>query len=438
VVRESHGPFLALAATAGLASWASARSARAKGFELPTVPGARWLQAFLLLVLFQLLPLPPRLLYFMSPRSYEFHRSQPQAQVGAWWPISASPRATQRTALFVASLSLFYAAVFREYAQERRAKRLCATVVGVGCLMTLIGFVQRASDDPGLIYGVWRVAHAPDVQAAAFGPYGNRSHYAGYVVMAVPLALGAAAEAFEGVRRIWRRRAKGFTALGEPDAAALVLQVALVGFMVAGILTAGSRTGVVACAVGIAAAALAFGRRLAVPALAAVAVAGACLVVVDVDWFWSTFNRETLRADRVVLWRDMAKIVPDFPVFGVGFNALGPVYRWRYQTIYDWGWWGEAHDEYYEMLLDGGLCGAVIGLGLVASAWRAAWRVLACGALGAGLFGAVAANATSNLTDFNLQIPANAATFAAIVGVTAATARRDAPSGSPDAAAEVA
>jgi hypothetical protein len=77
-------------------------------------------------------------------------------------------------------------------------------------------------------------------------------------------------------------------------------------------------------------------------------------------------------------------MLPDFPAFGAGFNAFGTAYR-PYQTFWPYLFVGEAHNEYLQLLLDTGLAGAAVGV--------------------------------HNLVEFNWQIPANAATFAAVAGL---------------------
>jgi O-antigen ligase len=104
----------------------------------------------------------------------------------------------------------------------------------------------------------------------------------------------------------------------------------------------------------------------------------------------------------------------------VGWNALADAYGWRYQTVYKWGRWNEAHNEYLQVLLVTGICGVAILAGLLWLLLRAALRAAKQGPFGIGLFGACVANAVTNLSDFNMQIPANAATFAAIAGLVMA------------------
>jgi hypothetical protein len=416
VHREAYPVFLATAAFSGLASLARAAWCRRHGQALPRVPGARLLLALNLLVLIQATPLPAAAVRVLSPTSFSYYQTVFRLAPEAWRPISVNASLTWLGLFFLCALSLLYAGVFREFGHERRARALAGTIVVVATLMTLVGFVQKVSADPNRIYGIWK----PPLAAHVFGPYPNRSHYAGYVVMAIPLALGLAVEALFLTRRLWSRRARGFTALGEPEGSAAALRLMLVLFNVAGVLAAGSRTAVLACALSTTSTLAAFGRRVFGPALAVAAIAGAGLALVDVDWFVRNVNLQRLESDRLVVWRDMLRIVPDFPALGVGWNALGDAYAWRYQTVYKWGRWDEAHNEYLQVLLVTGVCGAAILLGLLWLLLRAALRAATQGPFGVGLFGACVANAITNLSDFNLQVPANAATFAAIAGLVIA------------------
>lgn len=420
VHREAYPGFLSIAALAGLSSWGRATLAQRDGAPAVRVPGRSLLLALNMLVLLQVTPLPPLLVRLLSPNAFLFHETQMRLPASAWRTLSINPSFSWQGLLFLAALSLFYGAVYREFASEKRGRRLALLIVAVAAFATLVGFVQRAAPDPNAIYGIWRPPYDPHV----FGPYPNRSHYAGYVVMAIPLALGLAIESLFLTRRLWRRRVRPFTALGEPEASAAALRTMLALFNVAGVVTSGSRTGVIACAVSALAVLAAFRRRLLGAALVIGVVALAGLLLIDTEWFAANVSRARLESDRLVIWRDMLKIVPDFPVFGVGWNALGDAYGWRYQTVYKWGRWPEAHNEYFQMLLVAGVIGAALMLGLGALLLRGALRAASASPFGIGLFGAIVANAVSNLSDFNLQIPANAATFAAIAGMAMAHAQR--------------
>ena len=74
------------------------------------------------------------------------------------------------------------------------------------------------------------------------------------------------------------------------------------------------------------------------------------------------------------------------------------------------------------MLVDTGLVGFALAAGLGLALARALAPLLLKDALSAGLAAALLAGALHNLVDFNWQIPANAATFALLLGAGLARA----------------
>ena len=137
---------------------------------------------------------------------------------------------------------------------------------------------------------------------------------------------------------------------------------------------------------------------------------------VDVGATRAAFETRGLRQSRLELWDDAVRMFPRFPVLGAGFNAFGTSYT-QYQTIARYEWYGEAHNEYLQALLDLGMVGAALVAALLVRLLRAGVRAAAATPLDAGVLGAILACCVHNVVDFNWQIPANAATFAALAGV---------------------
>jgi O-antigen ligase len=106
----------------------------------------------------------------------------------------------------------------------------------------------------------------------------------------------------------------------------------------------------------------------------------------------------------------------DFPWLGAGFNAFSTAYV-RYQHFWPSLWVPEVHNEYLQVLLDTGVAGALVGTALLGRLLLAAARGARREPLRAGIFGALLAECLHNLVDFNWQVPANAATFAALAGL---------------------
>ena len=109
-------------------------------------------------------------------------------------------------------------------------------------------------------------------------------------------------------------------------------------------------------------------------------------------------------------------MLPDFPVFGSGLNTFGVIYT-GYRTVVTVGWFGEAHNDYLQALLEFGVPGFLVVVGLTALMLRLAARHAQYGTLAIGLLGTALASCVHALVDFNWQIPANAATFALLAGM---------------------
>jgi O-antigen ligase len=400
-------PLLAGSAAAGIAAHLRARGGR----EGSPLPGGRLLLALHALLLVQLVPLPPAVLRAVSPGSFSFYNDPLLVPLTAWRPITVSPPDTLRGLAFLAAFSLLFLAVFREMAEGVWRRRLLLTVVGVGVAITTVAFLQAMSPEPLKIYGLWH----PHWDWGVFGPYVNRNHFAGYLVMAAPLAIGFALEALSRLRAAWERRRRGWLLLGEAEGSAVMRWSSVVMLIVAGLLASKSRGGVSAFAFATLLLPLASRRRRRT------ALAAALLVGLGVAWIGlgdivAAFAARGIRGSRLDLWRDMLPMVPRFPVFGVGWNAFATAYPW-YQTVWKTDWIGEAHNDYLQVLLDGGLVGAALVAGLLAVVFRGALGRAGRSPLDLGILGALLGFALHELVDFNGQIPANAATGIALAAL---------------------
>jgi O-antigen ligase len=406
------GPRLAGCALAGLqAGWRHARRS-APGESDPPLPGARLLLAAHGLVLLQLVPLPPWLLRLVSPGSYAFYdRLALPPPLAVWRPISVSPPDTLRGLAFLAAFSLLFLAAFRRLAVPPWRRRLVVTIVATGVVLTVEAFVQSASSDPRRLWGVYH----PNWDWGVFGAYVNRNHFAGYLVMAAGLALGLALEAFARLRSAWGRRRKGYLALGDREGNAAIRSGAVVMLLVAGLVASNSRGGISALAASCLLLPLAARKRRGT------ALAVAALVALGVAWiglggYLEGMRTRGVRASRIDLWVDMARMAPDFPAFGVGWNAFSTAYPW-YQTVWRTDWIGEAHNDYLQVLLDAGALGALLQIALLATLFSRAIRRARRDPVDLGILGALVGLALHDLVDFNWQIPANAATWVALAGL---------------------
>jgi O-antigen ligase len=412
----------------GLAALSSVftRQRLSRGALVPRLPCRGLILALLGLVSFQLVPLPPAVLAVLSPGTLRFHAELALIPDRAWHPISVNPADTARGLAFAIALVALYAAVFRELGDGVWRRRLGRVVVLTGCAMALEALVQ-AQVSSGRIYGLYH----PDADWAIFGPYVNRNHFAGYMVMAIPLALAFTAEAVRDFRIALGRRRRGWLAIGDPEGSWCVRRGAEAVVLVVGLVASRSRGGLLAFLVSLAMLPLAFGRlrKAALPVGLVLLVA---LGFADLRPIQQGFLTRGVQNSRLVLWGDVLPMVRSFPLFGTGMNAFGTAYP-RHQHVLKSEWIGQAHNEYLQALTDTGLIGAVLFLTLLFSVLRGAWQTAAASPFDAGVLGSLLALAVHNVVDFNWQIPANAATYVALAALAHRQAARRLDPHGPDA-----
>jgi len=403
-------PLLAVAFAAGGYSLLRERQQRSDGVAVPPMPGERALLALLAVVIVQLVPLPPVVLSIVSPGSFSFYNDPLLLPLREWKPITASPPDTLRGLAFLAGMSLLYRATFREFDQPVWRRRIIWTVVGAGFVMTIEGLVQQAYSAQ-LIYGLWH----PRWDWAIFGPYISKNLFAGYMLMAVPLGGGLCAESMDRLRHAWgRRRRRAWLALGDPEGSAFFRRAAVAMVLVTGLLATGSRGGLLGLVAG-GAAFLAVSRRRKVVIAALVLIAALGLFWVGLAEHQQGFAQRGWQG-RLEIWRDCLRMIPQHPLFGAGFNAFGTSYP-PLQRVWTMNWINATHNEYLQVVIDMGLAGLAAAVSLIVTLLTRGRVTARQGPLQAGLFGALVAVLAHNLVDFNWQLAANAATFAALAGL---------------------
>jgi O-antigen ligase len=293
-----------------------------------------------------------------------------------------------------------------------------AVLVFAGSL-GLFAILQFASGQGG-IYGKFGGS-----DESVFGPYGNLDHYAGLMEMLVPVAV---------LYIFGRKHRLSLAAWG------LLVFAAVVA--VASLLLSGSRGGLIALSVetvivialcgwgvrGIE------GRRLPMAVGAAILAAALLFSWVDpgrvserlgvvlkvgsptwVDWI----------ASRKSYAMDSLRMVRDHPVLGVGLGSFETAYP-GYQSLPGDEWVDHAHDDYVEAIAETGVVGGMLILSAVALFLRLAFADLGyrlrsgIGWIQLGSAIGCCGLLVHSFFDYNLHIPANAAWFAVLAGLSSA------------------
>lgn len=423
-------PLAALSLGCGLAGLASR--------EVAVAPLSRFFVIALWLIgtamALQLLPLPIGWVKAISPATIDL-LAQTDFRYGAgltrFHPLSIDPQATATALALFVSFAVFIVGLVRVL-QPEQARRMVEAITILGVGLALLGIVQKPIYD-GKIFGLW----APEGAGLVFGPFINRNHFAGWMLMALPLTIALFCAGLEqgmrGVKPGWRYR---ILWLSSPEANRLILLGAAAMVMALSLVLTMSRSGISALALALALTGWFVARHLKgrsrrtagaayllVLALTSVAWVGADTIVARFsDANWDEFN------NRRGAWIDALGVARAFPVAGVGVNAYETAARF-YQRHNLERFFGESHNDYLELMADGGLLvGIPIVLAIVALVAAIRGRMKEDTAssswwLRRGALTGLVAIALQETVEFSLQLPGNAVLFAVLCVIVLHKAR---------------
>ncbi len=290
-------------------------------------------------------------------------------------PMSADPHATRREALRLLAVAAFFLICWNTYRTRAQVHRAVWTMIGMGTLLAVFGIVQRVTWN-GHLYWV-----GPEIPGVPFGPFVNRAHFAGLIVIVVPMALAlmlARTRRKPPTRRwrtTWRDRVHDWSA-GEASAANLVPFLVLV--MGGAALVSGSRGGMLALLASLLAmvvGSVATGRswvgRTVRAGLAAVLIllAGAWI---GGDVLYGTVERladelgRPTESPRLWIWGNAMSLWLGAPVLGTGLGTFGVVFP-RVRTIEAPVVYTHAESDWVQLLTDTGVLGLALALATVVS-----------------------------------------------------------------------
>jgi putative inorganic carbon (HCO3(-)) transporter len=127
-------------------------------------------------------------------------------------------------------------------------------------------------------------------------------------------------------------------------------------------------------------------------------------------------------SERGMIWQDTLHLIRTNPILGTGLGTFGEAFR-PYQTHLVNLHIDHAHNDYLEFTSETGLLGS--GLLFIPILYLLVWMVIAFlndhrryrRAIILGCIGATLGLLIHSVTDFNLQMPANAMIFAMILGI---------------------
>lgn len=402
-------------------------------------PIALCLAGLFLLGLWQLTPLPPNGLHTLAPGTAELYdRLLPTTPEvlsnGEDWTtplppagrtFSLYPTVTRWAAIRLLAVFLLFVVVRNNVAAPASYRRLAVAALINGGLLSLFALVQCFSSPRNTVY--WSYPTAGQV----FGPFVCRNHFPFYVNMSLGLGLGllAASSAGGGRRRRSRSGSRHETLIEHVlrlvheqlrNPRGLYIAGALALMLCANLFSL-SRGGVLAAlGAALATAGLALrGRVRPRQLVGTLLIVGAALGLGL--WFglgpieerFATLSGGQALDNRLPLWSRAMRIAADFPLWGTGYGTFPYVEPTRrtvdpgQEVVYE-----NAHNEYLEMLVEGGLPALLLTLLVAGFAVIQACRAVRrhagtpIGALAWGGLFALLTAVLHSLGDFGMHIPA--------------------------------
>ncbi len=378
----------------------------------------------------QLIPLSQTTLSRVSPATDEILRRYDLAYATAavhgsgMHPLSIEPRQTGIALFALMSLALLAAGTARMLTGSA-LHHLARGLVMIGVLLAIVGVIQKPLY-AGRIYGFW----LPQSDRAPFGPFVNKNHFAGWMLMTLPVAIAY----------FYSRLLKGPTPrlglrnrvlwLSSPEANKALLAGFAVFVMAASLVLTLSRSAIVSFGVAITLAGVFVSRQAGLRSKRAALIFLAIVAITAIGWTgldavsarFATGDLDSLDG-RLAVWKEASRIVRTFPVTGTGVNTFGTASLY-FQTADPLRYYDAAHNDYLQLAAEGGiLIGLPLIISLVLLAIAIRRRIVQSGRedaprwLRIGATIGLLAVGLQELSDFSLQIPGNAVLFSVLLGV---------------------
>lgn len=412
---------IAAVLTCGLAALQTLRQ-RAPDPHSATVSPFPWLETLCLMVLafvaLTLVPLPPAADVLAGAIRRTQHESVRQAlrdlaraglpaDPAPWFTLSQNRAGTGRALLLLAAV--FGAGALASRLTRRGRLAWLGLLVALGTAVAIAGYLGQWWIPQGDT--LWWLFPIPHVLPGPVGGFINRNHFAGFLAMLVPVALGLAAWAWTARRRtVSLAAATGALAMGF----ALLMSL--------------SRGAVLALAAGLAGTVLAALWRQQARAVLLVLTVG-ILFAAGLVFFPSDAVQTRIRTlrhpgedssihTRLAEWRESLRVWAHYPVIGAGANALRMVYP-QYRQTASGKWLVHAENMPIELLAEGGVVGVALLALLTGAIIRRARSSPAAlpFVCRLGILGAILTVGAHALWDFAVLVPAYAVVLATLVGL---------------------
>ena len=397
--------------------------------KLYYIPGLVPLLLLLVFILLQLLPLPAHVVRLISPAGYDAYAPVLAISGGDWIPLTINQKATLQEFFRVSCYSLFYILTIQLLSLDGHLKKTVYTVVGLAAAIALLAVVQQVGS-PDKIYWLRTVPG----NSHPFGPWINPNQFAGFMEMISPLALGLFLFYRPRVHFDLTLREKIVSFFTMPGSNLYLFIGFAATLMALSVFVSLCRGGILTITFSAFVFMLLFNMKKPKHGRAAILVVIGC-VVMAVSWFgWDTVIAEfnhgisssgELKDGRFDLWADSLRIVHSFFLFGSGFGTFIDIFP-SFRSFPGYAIFDHAHNDYLELLTDGGIIGFGLAGWFVLAVVRHGWQMIRVRRdqytilLGIGALTGIVAMLMHSVTDFNMHNGADGLYFFFFCGLLVA------------------
>jgi len=340
--------------------------------------------------------------------------------------LSFDPYSTRLILVEVVALLIYFAATLVFIDTPKRLRLLVRTVTIFGFFLAIFGLTQSFTS-PNKVYWIRESA-----QSQPFGPFINRHHFAGYMELALAVPLGlifsGSVEKEKRIIYLFAAGLMGVALIMTNSRGGIISLIAEILFLAAisGLRRRHKKRESPEKRFRIKSAAVKAGLALAL----VIALFGSVVLLGGEDVLSrlvGSVNTDDPTTGRAHFWAVTTEIIKAHPLLGTGLGAFAVVYT-GYDSRNGIFRLEQAHNDYLQVLSDGGIVGAAIGLFFVINLFRMGFarresgdnfrRGVATGAM-AGCFAVL----VHSFFDFTLHTPANALLFLVLAAMATMNGR---------------
>lgn len=394
---------------------------------------------FFLFLFIQILPFPLFLVRMINPRVYTF-----QTQFSFDIPslkllsFSVSPFRSFREGMELLSYVLIGVLILKTVTSRRQIKRILSVIIGMGFFEAIYGLFELNRSNPRILFYPKEIAWD-----SVTGTYVNQNHFAGYVEMIIPLAIGLIIARIDLFILAEKRMYEKIVHFTQKGFLRNIMLTAFVVIMALSIFLSKSRSGtslvVLTFVVFLGLTFVYFGRMSYKNVNIRRFLQVTFLIIAIFSLYigiGKTLDRfaldKQLLGGRPHYWGSVIQMIKDFPIVGSGIGTFAYVFP-AYATSRTYGMLVHAHNDYFEYMSELGLVGAFFLLGgllfLAVKSFMFWYERRNAEIKGLALGGIISIIVVSvhSFTDFNMHIPANMLLFSVILSLTLVMATYNLP-----------